>query len=202
MLAFIWLIASYFLGAAPFGLIVAKGVCGIDPREDGSGNTGATNVARLCGTRYGVAVLVLDILKGFVAVSVAMAVSESAFFHGFVLLVAIVGHMYSLFLGMKGGKGVATTIGCFLALSPASLLIAVGLCVLVIALSGFVSLGSLTLVTAMPIMLLLSGQFTYLIFSVLVMGLVYARHRENIARLARGEEKPWRKSENDSASQP
>jgi glycerol-3-phosphate acyltransferase PlsY len=202
MMAFIWLIASYFLGAAPFGLIVAKGVCGIDPRKDGSGNTGATNVARLCGTRYGVAVLVLDIVKGFAAVSVAMAVSDSAFFHGLVLLVAVAGHMYSMFLGMKGGKGVATTIGCFLALSPASLLIAVALCVLVIALSGFVSLGSLTLVTAMPLLLLLSGQFSYLIFSLLVMGLVYARHRENIARLARGEEKPWRKNENDSASQP
>jgi glycerol-3-phosphate acyltransferase PlsY len=193
MLHIFWLAFSYILGSVPFGLMVGKFMCGIDPREDGSKNTGATNVARLCGTRYGVMVLALDLLKGFTPVIVAMNISDSAAYHGLAVLAPVAGHMFSVFMGFRGGKGVATSIGAFFALAPGPLLMAVLLCVIVIAVSGFVSLGSLTLAAAMPVLLLISGDLTYFLAALAVMILVYAKHRENIARLARGEEKPWRR---------
>lgn len=198
MLQLLWLVFSYILGSIPFGLFIARFMCGIDPRQDGSRNTGATNVARLCGTHYGVSVLLLDAMKGFVPVIVAFEISDSSIYHGLVLLAPIMGHMFSVFLKGKGGKGVATSIGAFLALSPGALFLAVLLCVAVIAFSGYVSLGSLTLATAMPLFLLLSGQLAYCIFALAVMALIYAKHRENIARLARGEEKAWRKKSHSS----
>lgn len=193
MLNILWLAFSYALGSIPFGLMVGKYMCGIDPREDGSKNTGATNVARLCGTRYGVLVLALDLLKGYMPVIVAASLSDSALYHGLAVLAPVSGHMFSIFMGWRGGKGVATSIGAFFALSPGLLLIAVALCVAVIAISGFVSLGSLTLAAAMPLLLLISGDFTYFLAAFVVMALIYAKHRENIARLARGQEKPWRR---------
>jgi glycerol-3-phosphate acyltransferase PlsY len=195
MLNIFWLAFSYVLGSIPFGLVVGKFMCGKDPREDGSRNTGATNVARTCGTKYGVLVLVLDALKGFTPVIVALNISDSAFYHGLVVLAPIVGHMFSIFLRGRGGKGVSTTIGAFLALSPWVLLVSLLLCGIVIAVSGYVSLGSLTLAAAVPLLLLLSGDVIYFLSGVVVMALIYAKHRENIARLARGEEKPWRKKD-------
>lgn len=192
MLSIFWLIFSYILGSVPFGLLVAKFMCGVDPRQDGSRNIGATNIARLCGARYGVLVLVLDALKGFTPVIVALKLGDSHFFHGLALMAPIVGHMFPIFLKGHGGKGVATTIGAFLALSPGALLPALALCAVVIGISGYVSLGSLTLITAVPLFLLLSGDFLYFLFGLAVMSLVFAKHRENIARLARGEEKTWK----------
>lgn len=191
--ALAWIAFAYLLGAIPFGLVVAKTACGIDPRTAGSRNTGATNVARLCGFKYGVIALLLDVAKGFVPVAVALASSESTFFHGMAAAAAIVGHCYSVFLYGKGGKAVATTGGAFLAMAPVSTIISFLLLVGVITKSGYVSLGSLTLVTALPILLLLSGNFTYCLFALGAMALVYWRHRDNISRLAKGEEKPWRK---------
>jgi len=198
MRSILWLGFAYLLGAVPFGLIVAKTFCGIDPRLNGSKNTGATNVARLCGLRFGLVVLALDIAKGYFPVAVAMGFSESTFFWSLVGLAALIGHMHSVFLRGQGGKAVATTVGVFLALAPGPLLWAALLCFAVIFFSGFVSLGSLTLVTAMPILLLLTGQFGWIfIFSLVVMALVYWKHRENIGRIARGEEKSWRKNKED-----
>ncbi len=194
----LWLGFSYLLGAVPFGLIVARIFCGIDPRLNGSKNTGATNVARLCGVQFGLVVLALDIAKGFFPVFVATGFSESAFFWSLVGLTALIGHMHSVFLRGQGGKAVAATVGVYLALAPGPLLWAALLCFVVIFFSGFVSLGSLTLVTAMPVFLLLTGRFGWIfIFSLVVMALVYWKHRENIGRLARGEEKSWRKDKED-----
>ncbi|WP_461210796.1 glycerol-3-phosphate 1-O-acyltransferase PlsY [Desulfocurvus sp. DL9XJH121] len=193
MASLAWIALAYLLGAVPFGLVVAKVFCGVDPRTAGSRNTGATNVARLCGFKFGVLALALDLLKGFVPAAVALSFAESAFLPGLTGLAAITGHCFSVFLYGKGGKAVATTVGVFLALAPVSAVFAALACIGVILKSGYVSLGSLTLVTALPVFLLVSGQFTYLFFSLIVMALVYWRHKENIARLARGEEKPWRK---------
>jgi glycerol-3-phosphate acyltransferase PlsY len=194
MLTVVFILLAYLLGSVPFGLLVARVAGGIDPRLEGSRNTGATNVSRLIGLRWGLLVLGLDIAKGWLPVYLAQASLSSHFSLGLIALAAIAGHTNSIFLHGKGGKAVATTVGVFLALTPILLLIALAACVAVILLSGYVSLGSLTLVTALPVLLLVSGKFWLFFFSLAVMCLVYWKHRENIARLARGEEKTWRKS--------
>jgi len=189
----LWLIIAYFLGSIPFGLIIAKSVCNIDPRLDGSRNTGATNVARLCGTRYGIATLVFDVLKGMVPVLMASAWIESAFALSLVLLAAILGHIFSCFMGFKGGKAVATTVGAFLAVSPWGTIFSAALCLGTVALSGHVSMGSLTLALALPVFMVLTGNFAYVPVALIVMVILFWRHKENIYRLARGEENPWLK---------
>ncbi len=194
MLGWLWLPVAYILGSIPFGLIIATTFCGLDPRRDGSGNTGATNVARLCGPKWGVFVLVCDALKGLVAVAVAMRLAPgSPLVHFLAALAAILGHRYSVFMRFTGGKAVATTVGVFIPLAFWQLVVAGAVCILVIWRSGFVSLGSLTLVTLLPVLLLVSGAWGPLPLALLVMVLVYYAHRENIRRLMRGEEKPWLK---------
>lgn len=192
MLGWLWLIPAYILGSIPFGLIIATRFCGVDPRAGGSGNTGATNVARLCGPAWGVAVLVCDALKGLAAVAVAMSITpDSALLHSLAAMAAIIGHRYSVFMGFKGGKAVATTVGVFIPLAFWQLLVAGAVCILVIWRSGFVSLGSLTLVALLPVLMAFSGNWGPLPLAVLVAALVFYAHRENIGRLIRGEEKPW-----------
>jgi glycerol-3-phosphate acyltransferase PlsY len=194
MLTVFWLAMSYLLGSIPFGLILAKVSGKPDPRLHGSKNIGATNVARVCGRGFGAATLVLDVLKGFFPVAVAATFSQSWLFLSLTALAALLGHMYSVFLGGKGGKGVATTLGIYLGLAPWPTFLSMLVVVAVIKLSGFVSLGSLVLVTLMPITLLLSGDHGFLALSLIVMALVFFRHRDNILRLAKGEEKSWRSS--------
>ena len=187
----LWIAITYCIGSVPFGLVFAKTFCHIDPRTAGSGNVGATNVSRLCGTGWGVATLACDLLKGALPVAIIMHYSGSELAWTLTALAAILGHLYSCFLGFKGGKAVATSIGVLIPLAFWQLLAAVVLCLLLIWRSGFVSLGSLALVTAMPILLALSGKFSLLPLSLIILGLVYWSHRENIRRLARGEEKTW-----------
>ena len=195
-MSYIWLlILAYLVGAMPFGLLIAKGICNIDLRYAGSRNTGATNVARTCGVKMGLAALFLDILKGYLPVALAMQMSGSAFFWTLVALTAILGHMYSVFLHGGGGKGVATSVGIFLALSPNALFWGVGVCLALIYLTGFVSLGSLALVSVIPIALILSGKFSLVFVALLIMGLVFWKHRENIDRLSKGREISWRREE-------
>ncbi len=192
MLVWTWLFAAYILGSIPFGLIVGVTFCGLDPRTGGSGNVGATNVARLCGARWGVLVLVCDAMKGLAAVAAAMHLAPaSPALHSLSALAAIMGHRYSLFLRFSGGKAVATTVGVFIPLAFWQLLAAGAVCMLVIWRSGFVSLGSLTLVTLLPALLLFSARWDALPLALLVAAIVYYAHRENIRRLLRGEEKPW-----------
>jgi glycerol-3-phosphate acyltransferase PlsY len=189
----LYLVLTYIVAAFPFGLAVAMAGCGIDPRLDGSRNTGATNVARLCGMRYGAATLLLDVAKGLVPVLVAKAISDSAVFLSLVVVLAVAGHMFSAFLYGKGGKGVATTIGVFLGVAPVPALLAVAACVVVIKGTGFVSAGSLTLAVALPVLVYFLGPCALTPAALVVAALVIAKHRENIARLRAGQEKPWRK---------
>jgi glycerol-3-phosphate acyltransferase PlsY len=189
-----WLILVYIIGSVPFGLLVARMGKGIDPRLSGSRNTGATNVARTCGTRFGVLTFALDMLKGLLPVLFAMGISTSPVFLSLTALAALIGHMYSVFLNRKGGKGVATTIGIFAALTPAPLFWALVLCLILIWTTGYISLGSLTLAGSLPVFIIVFLDWPYLVLSLLVMLLIYGKHRENIVRLARGEEKTWRSS--------
>lgn len=187
---------AYLLGSIPFGLVIAKGVCGIDPRTAGSGNIGTTNVARLCGLHWGVATLLCDALKGLAPVSLALYLLHSPFFAGFVGLCALLGHLFSVFLRFKGGKAVATTVGVFLPLSFPALLISGLVCLLVIWRSGFVSLGSLTLATLLPVCLFFLGRTELMPLAIIVWLLIFTKHRENIKRLLRGEEKSFLKKKN------
>jgi glycerol-3-phosphate acyltransferase PlsY len=187
--------AAFLLGSVPFGLIIGKVFCGIDPRTAGSGNVGATNVARLCGTAWGALTLLCDLLKGLLPVALyASFAGEARPLAAYCLgLASICGHVYSLFLGGKGGKGVATTVGVYLALAPVQLVIAAAACVAVIWRGGFVSAGSITLAALMPLLLLVSGRPQDCLFALIVAALICRTHRENIRRLLRGEEKSWLK---------
>jgi glycerol-3-phosphate acyltransferase PlsY len=190
---------AYFLGSVPFGLIIAVLFTGIDPRRAGSHNVGATNVARLCGLPWGILTLLCDLGKGLlpVLISLRLFAAEAPFLCLLVGLASVVGHMFSLFLHFKGGKGVATTVGVFLAAAPAQLVMAGVACLLVIWRSGFVSAGSLTLIAILPVLFLLKAAWPLLCLSLATGGLVVFAHRENIRRLLRGEEKSWLTSSKD-----
>ncbi len=190
-----FVLLAFFAGSIPFGLLISKTFCGIDPRRDGSGNTGATNVARLCGTRLGIVALALDILKGWFPVWLASCQDGiGTTVLSLVALTTVLGHVFSPFLAFKGGKAVATTIGAYLALAPLVTVLSAAACLGVIAMTGFVSMGSLTLALCLPAFSLLGGRFALLPLALALMAILFWRHRDNIARLKNGEEKPWRKA--------
>lgn len=193
MVTIFWLAISYLLGAMPFGLLISKTCCGIDPREQGSGNIGATNVGRLCGTKYGALTLTLDMLKGFVPVALATSFSDSYFFLTLVALAAVCGHMFSVFLHGKGGKGVATWVGAFVAISTSGTIICALGFLAALYFYNFVSLASLVMVALMPLVLLFQGLYAAIPLALVLMGLVFWKHSENIQRLMAGEEHPWKK---------
>ena len=190
------LLLAYVIGSIPWGLVIARLCCGIDPRNDGSRSIGATNVSRLCGFRYGVATLVCDLLKGTIPVCVALG-GEGPVFVTLVALACVLGHVFSCFLRFTGGKAVATTIGVFLPLAFWPLLWSCVACVLVIWRSGYVSAGSLTLVGVLPVFLLWLGPVEWVPLSLCVAAIVVWKHRENIGRLRRGEEKSWLKKRHE-----
>jgi len=193
MLDALWIVLTYLLGSIPFGLVVARLFCGIDPRRAGSGNIGATNVARLCGFPYGVITLLLDVAKGFGPVLAARLLYGSWPFVSLVLLAALAGHMFPIFLRGRGGKGVATAIGVFLAAAPVPAAVAIGCCVVVIAATGYVSAGSLVLAASMPFLCLWLGPAALAPAAGLAAVVIIWKHRDNIARLYTGQEKSWRK---------
>ncbi len=193
MINLLWILASYLAGALPFGVIIAKTCKGVDPRSAGSGNPGATNVARLCGLPFGVLTLACDLLKGALPVWAALHIDPSSAFHSAAALAAVAGHITSPFLRFRGGKGVATTIGVLLPLGLPPLLCAVICCVTGIALSGYVSLGSLTLITSLAVFYPLFGRWDLLPLALVLLLVIFWTHRANIRRLALGEEKSWRK---------
>jgi glycerol-3-phosphate acyltransferase PlsY len=192
MVTIFWLAISYLLGAMPFGLLISRTCCGIDPRQQGSGNIGATNVGRLCGTKYGALTLALDMLKGFVPVALAASFSDSYFFLTLVATAAVCGHMFSVFLHGKGGKGVATWVGAFVAISTSgTILCALGF-LAALYFYNFVSLASLVMVALMPLVLLFQGHFSAIPLALVLMALIFWKHSENIQRLMAGEEHPWK----------
>ena len=193
MLEVLWIALAYVLGSVPWGLVIAKTFCRLDPRESGSRNTGATNVARLCGFGWGVATLACDVCKGALPVWLAFRINPSPLFVSVVGLACVLGHVFSCFMKFKGGKAVATSIGVFLPLAFWHLLAASALCCLVIWRSGFVSLGSLTLVVALAVALAVTGQWAWLPLALCVCAVVVWKHKENIARLRAGTENSWLK---------
>lgn len=190
MSAFIAIIVCYFLGSVPFGYLIAKRFEGIDIREHGSGNPGATNVYRIIGKKAGLATLALDILKGFLPlVLVRLLFPREAGTAVLCGLAAIAGHNWSPFLNFKGGKGVATSAGVFLAILPLPTLVALGVFALAAGWSKHVSLGSVAAATALLLVTFALSHVTIYKFAALVVGIaIVVKHIPNIKRLLRGEE--------------
>lgn len=188
-------IGAYLLGSVPTGLLLAKAFGDIDIRSTGSGNIGATNVYRTLGKKLGIMTLVGDCLKGLVPVIIAQHVGFSATWIAAVGLTAFLGHVYTVFLGFKGGKGVATALGVFLAISPPSVLVALAVFIAVLAGWRYVSLASITAAAVTPSLIaLIEKTPVYTAMALVIAGLVIWRHRENIRRLRAGEESKFKNS--------
>ncbi len=193
------LLCSYLVGAIPFGLLFSRAM-GKDVRQEGSGNIGATNVNRVLGKKLGILTLLCDVAKGFLpvyAVSLVLAPAvNSELFVALCGLSTVLGHMFPVYLGFKGGKGVATALGVFLYFSPLSILIALFVFIAVVAGSGFVSAGSLVAAALIPLCIwLLGGSLSTVLVAVLIAALVWVKHTSNIKRLLRGEETSWKTKE-------
>jgi glycerol-3-phosphate acyltransferase PlsY len=192
-------LTAYLLGSVPFGLVIAITFCGVDPRKAGSGNIGTTNVARLCGLHFGLLTLLADAFKGALPVYFALHYSNSIFYSSVVGFCSLLGHLYSIFLRFRGGKAVATTVGVFFPLAFIPLLISGVVCLVLIWISGFVSLGSLALASLLPVCLFLLGPIEALPLSLIVFFLIVLKHRDNIRRLIHGEEKAFLKKKEPKA---
>lgn len=190
---------AYMLGSIPTAVWVSQKFFGIDIREHGSGNAGATNTFRILGKNAGIAVMLIDMLKGFVAVKLAYLSfyshndTGSAFTNLQVALglLAVIGHIFPLFAGFKGGKGIATLFGMILGIQWVVALCLVGVFLLMLILTKYVSLSSITASIAFPVLLLFifKGQEpSYMLFAVATALLVVLTHHKNIQRLLTGNE--------------
>lgn len=196
-------IAAYFLGSIPFGLLLTKALGRGDVRKVGSGNIGATNVARAAGLPAGLFTLVLDVAKGAGAVLLAEKLSnDSATWMMIAAFAALLGHCFPVWLKFKGGKGVATVAGIFLVLSPLACLAAIILFILVVLFWQYVSLGSVSAAAAMPLLIYLLWAPRHAPPPVVTIGtlavslLVIYKHAGNLRRLVEGAEPKFSFSKN------
>ena len=203
-------ILSYLVGSIPTALIISKVVKGIDIREHGSGNMGGSNVFRVIGWKYGVLVIILDALKGALAVIVIARLYLGNFpfpnvtpFDDFTLvqiiagLSAVIGHIWTAFAGFKGGKGIATALGFLVTIITVDMLFALGIFLIVVYLSRYISLGSISAAVSVPLIMIIrenvfhvdiQGYHTILPFSIALAILVMYTHRANLGRLLKGNE--------------
>ena len=208
-------VLAFLAGSVPFGTLIARWRGGVDLRARGSGNPGATNVLRVMGPGYGIATLLLDIGKGWFAAGplvawLGLAVAGNALAGGHEAaarpapaiwwplvagLCAVGGHLFSPWLRFRGGKGVATAVGGYLAIAPAAAAAAIAVFAAVVAVGRIVSLASLAMVAAFPLAVLLVGArlpaAAAAVWGALLALLIAWRHRANLARLARGTEHRW-----------
>ena len=189
-----WLVPlAYLIGATPFGFLAGK-IRGIDIRDHGSGNIGATNVIRTLGKPVGITVLLLDILKGVAPVMAALLMSEKGVIPIAASVGAILGHNYTFWLGFKGGKGIATTAGAVVPLMPYAILFAVLTWLVTLKISRYVSVASIAAATAIPTEVLFESfikdrfDLPTFGFALFVCLLAIWKHRSNIGRLKQGEE--------------
>lgn len=192
---------SYLIGSIPTSIIAGKLLRGIDIREHGSGNAGATNVFRVLGWKAGVAVLIIDMLKGFVPTVWISQLPQGALgwpainFQIIAGLCAVFGHIWTVFAGFKGGKGVGTGAGMLIGLAPAAVGICVVVFVLVVAITRYVSLGSMLASLALPVVIFVKHYTLHqpqptqlMVFSMFIPALIVYTHRSNIRRLMEGTE--------------
>ena len=192
---------GYLLGSVPTGLLLAKLLAKVDPRQLGSKNIGATNIFRTTGKVLGILTLLGDMLKGAIPVWVA-----TQWIHAdqwgippdpWIAMAAFspfIGHVFPIFLGFRGGKGVATALGTYLILSPIAVLIELFLFVGLVWKWRYISLGSISCATTMPLLIAFfrSDSQAYFILSVMIAALILYRHQSNIARLLQGTENRWK----------
>ena len=193
----VFLILSYLLGSIPFSIIAGKLLKSIDVREYGSGNAGATNTFRVLGKKAGILVLLLDVLKGYLAVNLVWYTSYVPFTEIYINLqltfgiAAVLGHVFPVYVGFRGGKGVATLLGFMIGVFPEAALISIVVFVLTLLFSKYVSLSSIFAGLFFPFgVYYLSVNLvpTMMIFSIFVPVLLIATHQRNIERLVRGDE--------------
>jgi acyl phosphate:glycerol-3-phosphate acyltransferase len=194
-------IGSYLLGSIPFGYLAGR-IAGVDIRNCGSGNVGATNILRTLGKSYGYPVFAADFLKGFAAVKVSMLIATrvqpegiSSEMFGIVAAVSsVLGHSFPVWLRFKGGKGVATSAGALFGLAPVAALIGTAIWILTFLLTRYVSMASITAAAALPLIILItswlsqSGGKSLFYSSACLAAVVIWRHRSNLSRLMRGTE--------------
>jgi acyl phosphate:glycerol-3-phosphate acyltransferase len=189
MVTVLLIAVGYGLGSIPTGLLIARWQTGVDIRQHGSGNIGMTNVLRAVGKGAAALTLVGDLAKGLIPVLLAQVWLISPWTIGLVALAAVVGHLYPLFAGFQGGKGVATTLGAFIPLLPGPLLIAFIVWAACVAVRRQVSLGSLAAAASLPIAAIIWGSPTaYVLYALVAAVLIWYRHGENIQRLLAGTE--------------
>lgn len=201
-------VAAYLIGSIPFSFLVVKVFAGADIRQLGSRNVGATNVARTAGKTPGIIALLLDIAKGFGAVELARWLTllpqwtfvngsdpspwnSRAFWIALAGLIAVIGHMFPVWLRFHGGKGVATATGAFVGIDPLSVVAAMIVFMIVILTTRFVSLASITSAASVPVFLryLTHATFWTLVISIVIAMLIILKHHSNIARLTQGSER-------------
>lgn len=191
----IFIIIGYILGSFPTGVVVGKKIKNIDIREHGSKNSGATNAYRVLGTKLGLIVLIVDIIKGFIPLMIGhiFGLNENVLI--IVGVSAILGHTFSPFLNFKGGKGVATSLGVFLYLVPYVILTLVLIFIVIVYFSKYISLASITVSFLFPILVLIFDRFEpkdnkWVVFSagVVIAAYIILKHKSNIVRLIKGTE--------------
>jgi glycerol-3-phosphate acyltransferase PlsY len=183
-----WIICSYLLGSLPVGLLLAR-LKGQDPRKVGSGNIGATNVMRAAGKTLGIVTLLGDALKGFLPTWLAIRFGQPETVVAAVGFAAFAGHLFPVYLKFRGGKGIATALGIFLAFNYPAVLIDMVIFAAILLKWRYVSLGSLVCSALMPIILvLLKAPAVYPVLCVCMAILIFVKHRENIRRLTAGTE--------------
>jgi glycerol-3-phosphate acyltransferase PlsY len=182
------LVISFILGSIPFGIIIAKAK-GVDLKKVGSGNVGATNVLRSLGKWPAILTLLGDVLKGTAAVAIGRYLGVGPVYEGLAGISAILGHNFSLFLGFRGGKGVATSLGVLSIFSPQTALVTFIIWLVVVIFTKYSSLGAIVSFGLLPINILLFNGKERLLAAILITILIFIRHRENIQRLMNGTER-------------
>jgi glycerol-3-phosphate acyltransferase PlsY len=183
---------AYLLGSIPFGYLIVRLKTGGDVRQTGSGNIGATNVLRTTGRAAGVVTLLLDFGKGYLALLLAARLTDGdPWWTSAAALAVILGHAYPVFLGFKGGKAVASTVGAFLFLTPSAIGAVVLVFVVAVALTRYISLGSILAAGLFPLAVYLIAHppFPVIFASLFAGAFIVYRHRENIVRLKQGNER-------------
>ncbi len=195
----ILILISYLIGSIPFAYIIVKAVKGIDIRSVGSGNVGATNVARVLGKWGFISVLILDMLKGFIPVIIAYIYYGQENIVLYMMIAVVLGHTFTIFLSFKGGKGVATGAGAFFALVPFSMLVAVVVFLLTFAITRMVSASSIMGAISLLIsVLLMESWLPLIVITCIVVLFVIYKHKSNIVRIIKGQESRFERKKKDT----